>query len=76
MCEVKIVLKGVEDVRNFVKEVILLDYEVDLVQGRYVVDAKSVMGIFSLDLLSPITLQAHSEKCDAFFTKIKAFIVA
>ncbi len=76
MCEVKIVLKGVEDVRNFVKEVILLDYEVDLVQGRYVVDAKSVMGIFSLDLLSPITLQAHSEKCDAFFAKIKAFIVA
>ncbi len=76
MCEVHIVLKGIEDVRSFVKEVILLDYEVDLVQGRYVVDAKSVMGIFSLDLLSPIAVQAHSENCDAFFAKIKAFIVA
>ena len=76
MCEVKIVLKGIEDVRNFVKEVIMLEYEVDLVQGRYVVDAKSVMGIFSLDLLSPITLQAHAENCDAFFAKIKGFIVA
>ena len=76
MCEVKIVLKGIEDVRNFVKEVIMLEYEVDLVQGRYVVDAKSVMGIFSLDLLSPITLQAHVDNCDAFLAKIKDFIVA
>ena len=75
MREVHIVLKGIEDVRNFVKEVILVDFEVDLVQGRYVVDAKSVMGIFSLDLLSPIAVQAHTEKADAFFAKIKNFIV-
>ena len=75
MREVHITLKGIEDVRNFVKEVILLDYEVDLVQGRYVVDAKSVMGIFSLDLLSPIAVQLHTENADAFLTKIKSFIV-
>ena len=75
MREVHIVLRGIEDVRNFVKEVILVDFEVDLVQGRYVVDAKSVMGIFSLDLLSPIAVQAHTEKADAFFAKIKNFIV-
>ena len=76
MREVQITLKGIEDVRNFVKEVILLDYEVDLVQGRYVVDAKSVMGIFSLDLLSPITVQVHSDACEAFLAKIEKFIVA
>lgn len=75
MREVHIVLKGIEDVRNFVKEVILLDYEVDLVQGRYVVDAKSVMGIFSLDLLSPIAVQVHGEDADAFLAKIEKFIV-
>ena len=75
MREVHIVLKGIEDVRNFVKEVILVDFEVDLVQGRYVVDAKSVMGIFSLDLLSPIAVQVHSENSDAFLAKIKSFIV-
>ena len=75
MREVHIVLKGIEDVRNFVKEVILLDYDVDLVQGRYVVDAKSVMGIFSLDLLSPITVQIHTENADAFLAKIARFIV-
>ena len=75
MREVQIVLKGIVDVRNFVKEVILVDYEVDLVQGRYVVDAKSVMGIFSLDLLSPINVQVHADQCDAFLEKIKDFIV-
>ena len=75
MREVHIVLKGIEDVRNFVKEVILLEYDVDLVQGRYVVDAKSVMGIFSLDLLSPITVQVHAENADAFLAKIARFIV-
>ena len=75
MREVQIVLKGIIDVRNFVKEVILVDYEVDLVQGRYVVDAKSVMGIFSLDLLSPINVQVHADQCDAFLEKIKDFIV-
>ena len=75
MREVHIVLKGIEDVRSFVKEVILLDYDVDLVQGRYVVDAKSVMGIFSLDLLSPITVQIHTENADAFLAKIARFIV-
>ena len=75
MREVHIVLKGIEDVRNFVKEVILLDYDVDLVQGRYVVDAKSVMGIFSLDLLSPIAVQMHGENIEAFLAKIARFIV-
>ena len=75
MKEVKIILNNIQDIRDFVNQVILVDYDVDLVQGRYVVDAKSVMGIFSLDLLSPITVQIHSESCDAFLAKIKGFIV-
>ena len=75
MMKTKIVLRGVQDVRKFVNEVTLLDYEVDLEQGRYIVDAKSIMGIFALDTLSPITLVAHTEKADAFFANIKEFIV-
>ncbi len=75
MKEMKITLNNVQDIRNFVNEVILVDYEVDLVQGRYTIDAKSIMGIFSLDLLSPITLIAHCDKCDAFFAKIEKFAV-
>lgn len=73
MKEMKISLTNVQDIRDFVNEVILADFEVDLVQGRYTIDAKSIMGIFSLDLLSPINLVAHTDKADAFFEKIAKF---
>ncbi len=75
MKETKIMLSNVQDIRDFVKDVIMTDYEVDLVQGRYVIDAKSIMGIFSLDLLSPITLIAHSDFADTLFEKIDKYIV-
>ena len=75
MKEIKIRLANVQDIREFVNIVILADYEVDLVQGRYVIDAKSIMGIFSLDLLSPISLIAHSDNADALFEKLAKFMV-
>ena len=75
MKETKIKLSNVADIREFVNVVILADYDVDLVQGRYVIDAKSIMGIFSLDLLSPIDLIAHTENADALFEKIAKFTV-
>lgn len=76
MKTVQITLKSIQDIRTFVNEVTLLDYDVDLEQGRYKVDAKSIMGIFALDTLSPITVIAHSDaKADTFFERIKAFVV-
>ena len=75
MKEIKIMLSNVQDVRDFVKAVIMTDYEVDLIQGRYVIDAKSIMGIFSLDLLSPITLVAHSDFADSLFDQVKKYTV-
>ena len=75
MQSIYITLKNIQQVRDFVKEVVLLDYEVDLEQGRYVVDAKSIMGIFALDLLSPIKLVAHSDRADEFIEKVKRFEV-
>ena len=75
MKEIKIKLSNVQDIREFVNVVILADYDVDLVQGRYVIDAKSIMGIFSLDLLSPINLIAHTQNADALFEKIAKFVV-
>ena len=75
MKEIKIKLSNVQAIREFVNVVILADYDVDLVQGRYVIDAKSIMGIFSLDLLSPITLIAHSDKPDALFKQLEKFAV-
>ena len=75
MKEIKIKLASVQDIREFVNVVILADYEVDLVQGRYTIDAKSIMGIFSLDLLSPINLVAHTDNADFLFSKLEKFTV-
>lgn len=73
MNKTEIILSNIQDVRDFVNIVVLLDYEVDLAQGRYLIDAKSIMGIFSLDLLSPITVIAHTEYADDFFAKLEKF---
>ena len=75
MNKTEIILSSIQDVRDFVNIVVLIDYEVDLAQGRYLIDAKSIMGIFSLDLLSPITVIAHTEYADDFFAKLERFQV-
>ena len=75
MTEIMISLPNVRDIRDFVNCVILTDYEVDLIQGRYTVDAKSIMGIFSLDLLSPIKLVARTDDASELFAKIEKFKV-
>lgn len=75
MKSVKIRLSTVADVRDFVNILAKTDIEIDLASGRYVVDGKSIMGIFSLDLLSPITLTAHSDDTDDLFADIARFIV-
>ncbi len=68
-------LSTIEEVRNFVNIVSKYDYEIDLKSGRYVVDAKSIMGIFSLDLLNKIEVTVHSDACDALMEELKPFIV-
>ena len=72
----KIRLTSIEAVRDFVEVVRQFDGDIDLSSGRYVVDAKSIMGIFSLDLINPITLTAHSthENCEKLMESIKAYI--
>lgn len=75
MKTVQIFLKGIEDVKNFVDTLNKFTFDVDLISGRYAVDAKSIMGIFSLDLSKTVTLQAHTEDTDEFFAAIKEFIV-
>ena len=73
MNKMEIILPGIKEVRDFVNLVVLIDFDVDLAQGRYLIDAKSIMGIFSLDLLSPITVIAHTEYADDFFAKLERF---
>ena len=65
MKTVQISLNSIDKVKSFVKEITKYDYDFDLVSGRYVIDAKSIMGIFSLDLSKPIDLNIHAENQDA-----------
>ena len=69
-----IMLNTINDVKAFVNTVSKYDFDVDLISGRYAIDAKSIMGIFSLDLSKPIRLEAHSEDNEKFFDEIKPFI--
>ena len=75
MQEINIVLRDIQSIREFVKEVVTLDYDVDLVQGRYIVDAKSIMGIFALDINSPIKVVADTNDATLFFEAIDKFTV-
>ena len=61
-----IMLKSINDVKDFVNIVNKYDFDVDLSSGRYVVDAKSIMGIFSLDLSKPIKVEIHTPDCENF----------
>ena len=70
-----IMLNTINDVKAFVNTVSKYDFDVDLISGRYAIDAKSIMGIFSLDLSKPIRLEAHSEDNEKFFEEIKPFII-
>ncbi len=70
-----IMLNTINDVKVFVNTVSKYDFDVDLISGRYAVDAKSIMGIFSLDLSKQITLEAHTDEESPFFDEIAKFVV-
>jgi phosphotransferase system HPr-like phosphotransfer protein len=61
MKTLKISLNSIDKVKAFVNEISKFECDFDLVSGRYVIDAKSIMGIFSLDLSKPINLNIHAE---------------
>ena len=61
MKTVKISLNSIDKVKSFVNDITKFDYDFDLASGRYVIDAKSIMGIFSLDLSKPIDLNIHAD---------------
>lgn len=61
MKTVKISLNSIDKVKSFVNVLTKFDTDFDLISGRYVIDAKSIMGIFSLDLSKPIDLHIHAE---------------
>ena len=76
MTTVSISLTDIDKIKQFVNDVTKFDYDFDLVSGRYVIDAKSIMGIFSLDLSKPIDLNIHAEDgADEVLEILKPYMV-
>lgn len=72
----KISLNSIDKVKAFVNEISKFDCDFDLVSGRYVIDAKSIMGIFSLDLSKPIDLNIHAEDgVDEILEVLKPYLI-
>lgn len=75
--KVNIKLDSIDKVRNFVNTVNRYTSDFDLINGRYVIDAKSIMGIFSLDLSKPLILEIHeadNEK-DTLMEDLKPYMI-
>ena len=69
-------LNSIDKVKSFVNAITQFEFDFDLVSGRYVIDAKSIMGIFSLDLSKPIELVIHAEDhLDEIMDILKPYIV-
>ena len=76
MCE--IILNSIDRVKKFVNEATKTDGDVLLQSGRYIVDAKSIMGIFSLDLTKPLKIsfeKCSDEEKNDFLSRIQEFIM-
>ena len=74
--EAMIRLSTIADVREFVEIVTAsARHEIDLASGRYVVDGKSIMGIFSLDLSKPILMTVHGDHAEELLEKLQKFVV-
>ena len=76
MKTVRISLDSIDKVKHFVNDISRFDTDFDLVSGRYVIDAKSIMGIFSLDLSKPIELNIHAaDSADDVLSVLAPYIV-
>ena len=75
MKSISLLLNTTQSVKTFVNIISQYDFDMDLRCGRYVVDAKSILGIFSLDLNRPVVLEIHSDNdCDELIEKISKYI--
>ena len=75
MTTAKVRINTIEDVKDFVGIVVGVDFDVDIVSGRYAIDAKSIMGILSLDLTKDLEVRIHNDNCGDFLDDIKKYIV-
>ncbi len=73
MFEKSIMLRSINDVKDFVSIANTKDYDMELMSGKFVINAKSIMGVFSLDLTKPVTLVAHCDSVAELARQIERF---
>lgn len=73
----QMLLTSINDVKQFVNTACQMPFDIDIISGRYVIDAKSIMGIFSVDLSKPITVEVHGTDEDVrqFMDSVKDYVV-
>ncbi len=78
MYKALVLLDSVDKVKDFVCISSKFEAELDLVNGRYVIDAKSIMGILTIDLSKPMILQIHDgrESIESILGALREYIVA
>jgi len=74
MFEIKLMLKNFDDVKNFVDIANTHEFDIELLSEKYIVNAKSIMGVFSLDLTKPITMRAHCESNGEIHRQVLPFV--
>ena len=76
MKTVRVCLDSIDKVKGFVNDISRFNTDFDLISGRYVIDAKSIMGIFSLDLSKPIELTIHeNDEIDEILKVLQPYVV-
>jgi hypothetical protein len=77
MKDFSVQLHTIDDVKRFVNSACLQPFDIDILSGRHVVDAKSILGLFSLDLSVPITVKVYGTEDDGrdFFAAVKGFVI-
>ena len=74
MKSVRLLLNTTDSVKSFVNLISSYDYDADIRSGRYVVDAKPILGIFSLDLNRPVVLEVYDDNCDELLSKLSPYM--
>lgn len=74
MTEFNVKITTIDDVKKFVSTVMTFEYDIDLVSGRYAIDAKSIMGIFSIDLSKELKVVAHTDDDAELKSALSSFI--
>lgn len=75
MTTARALINTIESVKDFVNIVSKFDAEIDLASGRYIIDAKSIMGIFSVDLSKPLDLCIHGDEAEEILKQLKKYLV-